>query len=139
MDRIIGIDYGDKRIGVSISDALGVTAQALETINWDGKIFAQPILRIKEIVNNYNVNTIVLGFPKNMNGSIGPRGELTFEFKKLLEKELSNITVILWDERLSSVSAKRVMSELKIKKKKKKKIIDQIAAVYILQNYLDSI
>lgn len=135
--RIMGIDYGDSRIGIAISDALMYTAQGIETIKWN-KSIEEPLKRISELVEEYKINKIVVGFPKNMNGTIGPRGEKTIEFAELLKKRIGDIEVILWDERLTTVAANRTMREMGVKKNNKKKLVDQIAAVYILQGYLDS-
>lgn len=133
----MGIDYGDSRIGIAISDALMYTAQGIETIKWN-KSIEEPLKRISELVEEYKINKIVVGFPKNMNGTIGPRGEKTIEFAELLKKRIGDIEVILWDERLTTVAANRTMREMGVKKNNKKKLVDQIAAVYILQGYLDS-
>src|SRR5690606_36727878 len=130
-------DYGDSRRGIAISDALMYTAQGIETIKWSRGI-EEPLKRISELVEEYKVNKFVLGFPKNMNGTVGPRGEKTIEFARLLEESIEGIEVILWDERLTTVAANRAMREIGVKKNNKKKLIDQIAAVYILQGYLDS-
>ncbi len=144
--RILGIDYGDSRIGIALSDPFGWTAQAIETI--EKKNNKETLKRITEIVNEYEVEKIVLGFPKNMNGTIGPRGEKTDKFQTQLKSYLSDpssnknfqkeIEIIKWDERLTTVSANRAMHEMDIKTSKKKGIVDQISAVYILQGYLDS-
>lgn len=136
--RIMGIDYGDSRIGIAISDALMFTAQGLETIKWKESI-KEPLKRISNIIEEYNINKVVLGFPKNMNGTVGPRGEKTIQFAELLKKRIDDIEVILWDERLTTVAANRTMREMGVKKNNKKKVVDQIAAVYILQGYLDSL
>lgn len=134
--RILGIDYGDSRIGIAVCDPLGWTAQAVETIKLNGNV-DKAIDRIVTLVNEYNVQKLVVGFPKNMNGTIGPRGEKTQEFIDLLKKSIG-LEIIRWDERLTTVAANRTMHELGIKTSKKKGIVDQIAAVYILQGYLDS-
>lgn len=135
--RIIGIDYGDSRIGIAVSDLLGWTANGVETIQWSGDI-TKAIDRIIELVKQYSAEKLVVGFPKNMNGTIGPRGEKTIEFIDLLSQRTS-IEIIKWDERLTTVAANRMMHEIGMKTSKKKKVVDQIAAVYILQGYLDSI
>ncbi|WP_010251633.1 Holliday junction resolvase RuvX [Acetivibrio cellulolyticus] len=135
--RIIGIDYGDSRIGIAVSDPLGWTAQGIETISWKNDI-EEPIKRIVELVNLYEAKKLIVGFPKNMNGTIGPRGEKTNDFIELITARIEGIQIIKWDERLSTVSANRTMHELGVKKSKKKHVVDQIAAVYILQGYLDS-
>ncbi|HOM01614.1 MAG TPA: Holliday junction resolvase RuvX [Acetivibrio sp.] len=136
--RVMGIDYGDSRIGIAISDPLGWTAQALETINWKGDVEV-PIKRISELIEEYDVKTVIIGFPKNMDGTVGARGEKTIEFIEFLKERIKNIEVIKWDERLTTVAANRTMHEMGVKKSKKKLVVDQIAAVYILQGYLDSL
>jgi len=135
--RVLGIDYGDSRIGIAISDPLGWTAQALETITWRSDVEV-PLKRISELVEEYGVKTVIVGFPKNMDGTVGARGEKTIEFIDLLQQRIKDIEVIKWDERLTTVAANRTMYEMGIKKSKKKLVVDQIAAVYILQGYLDS-
>ena len=133
--RILGIDYGDARIGLAISDALGWTAQALQVIRRTTD--QEAIRKIADIVKQYEVAEIVLGFPKNMNGTVGPRGEITQIFANQLEDNL-NIKVHLWDERLSTVSAERVLIEADMSRKKRRGIIDKVAAQMILQTYLDA-
>lgn len=134
--RIMGIDYGDSRIGIAVSDPFGWTAQGEETIKWYGDL-NKPVERICQLVDKYSIEKIVVGFPKNMNGTIGPRGEKTLEFIEILSNKI-NKEVIKWDERLTTVAAHRAMHEMGIKTSKKKGVVDQIAAVYILQGYLDS-
>ncbi|UOF88831.1 Holliday junction resolvase RuvX [Fodinisporobacter ferrooxydans] len=133
--RILGIDYGDARIGLAISDELGWTAQGLEVIQ--RRHLSDDMGRIAAVINQYNVEKIVLGFPKNMNGTIGPRGEITQEFASMLEREF-RVPVILWDERLSTVAAERVLLQADMSRKKRKGVIDKVAAQMILQTYLDS-
>lgn len=135
--RIMGIDYGDSRIGIAVSDPFGWTAQGVETINSRGGE-EKVIDRIINLIQQYNVERIVVGYPRNMNGTIGPRAEKTDEFIKLLSAR-TDIDIIRWDERLSSVAANRTMHEIGTRTAKKKTIVDQIAACYILQGYLDSI
>lgn len=135
--RILGIDYGDSRIGIAVSDPFGWTAQAVETINVKNNLTSS-IERIAQLIDIYKVEKIVLGFPINMNGTIGPRGEKTLEFMELLADK-AKIEIIKWDERLSSVAANRIMHETEVKTSRKKNVVDQIAACYILQGYLDSI
>jgi len=132
----MGIDYGDSRIGVAISDPFGWTAQGMETINWKGNL-NKPVERICGLIKEYNVEKVVVGFPVNMNGTVGPRGQKTMEFMDLLA-ERAGKEIIKWDERLTTVAASRAMHEMGIKTSKKKSVVDQIAAVYILQGYLDS-
>lgn len=133
--RILGIDYGDVRTGTAISDPLGFTAQALETIN-HGNNEKQLLNRLEEIIKEYSVELIVIGFPLNMNASKGPRAEKTDKFIQKLNSRFG-LKVEKVDERLTTVSAHRTMTELKISKDKKKNIVDTMSAVYILQMYLD--
>ena len=137
MARILGLDFGTKTVGVAISDELLITAQAVETI-WREKPskLRQTLARIEELVNQYGVEKIVLGFPKNMNDTEGERCEKTREFKELLEKR-TGLEVILWDERLTTVAANEAMIEMGIRRENRKEYIDQIAAIFILQEYLD--
>jgi len=134
--RILGIDYGDSRTGIAISDPMGWTAQGLETIQ--NKSMNHVIHRIVELVQKYNIEKIVVGFPKNMNGSVGPRGELTLSFVEKLKKEIS-IDIVLWDERLTTVAAHKVLNETNVWGKKRKQVVDTVAATYILQGYLNSL
>lgn len=141
---ILGIDFGDSRIGIAKSDPFGWTAQAVETIHWKDSM-GKPAERIKELVAALGIKTIVVGLPRNMNGTYGPRAERTQSFIDLLEQRINagredsaRIEIVTWDERLSSVAANRTMHELGVKTSKKKSIVDQIAAVHILQGYLDS-
>ena len=136
MERILGIDYGDARVGIAISDLMGLTAQGVETIHHKGNE-EMLVNRIEELIKQYDAKKIVIGYPRNLNGTIGPRAQKTEEFiKKLIDK--FNLDVIKWDEWLSTVSAHRDMNDMNIKKKKKRGIVDTIAAVHILQNYLDA-
>jgi putative holliday junction resolvase len=135
--RVMGLDVGSKTVGVAISDELGWTAQGIETIsiNEERKVFG--IDRVSELVNEYSVDKIVVGFPKNMNNTVGPRGEASKAYGNMLEKQL-NIPIVLWDERLSTMAAERVLLEADVSRKKRKKVIDKMAASMILQGYLDS-
>lgn len=132
--RILGIDYGDARVGLAISDPFGWTAQGLDTVHYKGnnKMLFE---NIANVVKQYQVEKIVVGFPKNMNGTIGPRGEKTEAFIEELASKFS-IPVIKWDERLTSVAANRTMHETGLKTSKKKDTVDKLAAVYILQGFL---
>lgn len=134
--RIMGIDFGDSRIGIAVSDPLGWTAQGLDTIQWKGSM-ERPAEQIKQLVEQYNVEKIVVGLPKNMNGTVGPSGEKAIEFGELLSKK-TGLEVVKWDERLTTVAANRMMHEVGMKTSKKKGSVDRIAAVLILQGYLDS-
>lgn len=135
----MGLDYGSKTIGVAISDPLGITAQGIETIERKSENkLRQSLARIEVLVKEYEVEKIVLGFPKNMNNTIGERGEKTLEFKEMLERRVG-LEVIMWDERLTTVEAERILIESNVRRENRKKFIDKIAAVFILQGYLYSL
>ena len=136
MKRILGLDLGQKTIGVAISDPLGSTAQGLTTIRRGSK--EKDIEDLKKICDEYKVETIVIGLPKNMNGTIGPSGEIAMAFGKLLEEEFQ-IEIKFWDERLTTVAAHKAMLEADLSRNKRKKIVDKVASTYILQGYLDMI
>ena len=136
--RIMGLDYGSKTVGVAVSDALGITAQAVETIcRKDENKLRKTCARIEELIKEYEVGKIVLGLPKHMNNDIGERAEQTIEFGEMLHRR-TGLEVVMWDERLTTVSAERTLIENKVRREDRKKYIDQIAAVFILQGYLDS-
>lgn len=137
--RIMGLDYGSKTVGVAISDALGFTAQGVETIEiaQAGKL-RKTFARLEQLIDQYEVDTIVLGYPKNMNNTEGERCAATVEFKEKLEKR-TGLPVILWDERQTTISAERVLMESGVRREHRKEYIDKIAAVFILQGYLDSL
>lgn len=138
--RILGLDYGDKTVGVAVSDPFGWTAQGLEIIRRSNENeHKQSLGRLAELIKEYEVNKIILGFPKNMDNSEGKRCEKTRAYQERLEKRFPDIPVILWDERMSTVAATRTLLEAEINSKKRKMVIDKMAAVYILQGYLDSI
>ncbi|WP_315118004.1 Holliday junction resolvase RuvX [uncultured Clostridium sp.] len=134
--RILGLDVGDKTIGVAISDPLGFTAQGITTIKRKG--IERDIEEVKSICSQYAVEKIVAGLPKNMNGTLGPQSEKVMEFCDILKESLS-LEIIMWDERLTTVAAHKAMLEADLSRAKRKKIVDKIAATYILQGYLDSI
>lgn len=137
--RILGLDFGEKTIGVAVSDPLGWTAQGVEIIRRDREEALKPsIARIGEIIKEYGVEKIVLGYPKNMNNTLGPRIEKTEAFKLKLERNFKKMPIILWDERLSTVGAERSLLEADLSREKRKQVIDKMAAVFILQGYLDS-
>lgn len=137
--RIMGLDYGSKTVGVAISDPLGLTAQGIETIyRKDENKLRQTLARIEELAEEYGVEKIVLGFPKHMNNDIGERGEKSLELREKLERR-TGLEVIMWDERLTTVEAERTLIENKVRREDRKKYIDKIAAVFILQGYLDSV
>jgi putative Holliday junction resolvase len=133
--RILGLDYGDRRIGVALSDAFGWTAQGLEII--ERKREGDDFRRIGELVKQHEVEAIVVGLPKNMNGTIGPRGEICLAFAEELRQTLS-MPVHLWDERLTTVAATRTLLEADVSRRKRKLVVDKLAAALLLQNYLDS-
>ncbi len=135
--RIIGLDYGAKTMGVAVSDALGITAQGLEIIQRErGNQLRRTLARIEELAVMYEAERIVLGFPKNMNDTLGERAERTLELKETLERR-TGLPVILWDERLTTVSANKAMMEAGIRREHRKEHADRIAAALILQSYLD--
>lgn len=137
--RVMGLDYGTKTVGVAISDALGLTAQGIEAIERkEENKLRRTCARIEELIREYAVETIVLGFPKHMNNDIGERAEKSLEFKAMLERR-TGLEVIMWDERLTTVAAERTLIESKVRREDRKKYIDKIAAVFILQGYLDSL
>lgn len=130
--RIMGLDFGERTIGVAVSDALQITAQGIKTIRRS----KEELLELKQIIQEYEVHQIVLGYPKNMNGTLGPRAQMTEEFSEILKAEFQ-LPVILWDERLSTVGAQRSLIQADVSRAKRKKVIDKMAAVFILQGYLD--
>lgn len=135
--RSMGLDVGSKTIGVAISDAMGWTAQGIETIKINEAVQDFGYKRLKELIKEYEVTQVVVGLPKNMNGTIGPRGEICQEFAKNIEKKFQ-LPVVLWDERLTTMAAERVLLEADVSRGKRKKVIDKMAAIMILQGYLDS-
>ena len=136
--RIMGLDYGSKTVGVAISDGLLLTAQGLETISrtQENKL-RRTLARIQELCEAYEVGEIVLGFPKNMNNTIGDRAEKSLEFAEMLKKR-TGLPVVMWDERLTTVAANRTLMESGVRREHRKEYIDKIAAVFILQGYLDA-
>ncbi|HJC74378.1 MAG TPA: Holliday junction resolvase RuvX [Candidatus Mediterraneibacter faecavium] len=135
--RILGLDYGTKTVGVAVSDPLGLTAQAVETIGRkEENKLRRTCARIEELIDEYGAEKIVLGFPKHMNNDIGERAEKSLEFRDMLQRR-TGLEVIMWDERLTTVEAERILIESGVRRENRKKHIDQIAAVFILQGYLD--
>lgn len=135
--RIMGLDYGTKTVGVAVSDPLGITAQAVETITRkEENKLRKTCARIEALIAEYGVERIVLGFPKHMNNDIGERAEKALEFRDILARR-TGLEVVMWDERLTTVSAERTLMESGVRRENRKKHIDQIAAVFILQGYLD--
>ena len=134
--RIMGLDFGSKTVGVAVSDPLGITAQGVEIVRRKSQNkLRQTLARIDELVHEYDVEELVLGYPKNMNGTEGERCEKTKEFKELLEKR-TGLPVALWDERLTTVAADRSMMEAGLGRYERKEYVDEIAAVFILQGYM---
>lgn len=134
--RVMSLDVGDKTIGIAASDAMGIIANGIETIRRKG--LENDLKRLEELASNYEVDTFVVGYPKNMNGSIGERAQKSELFAKELGERFKNVKIVLWDERLSTVAAEKVLIKADMQRKKRKKIIDMMAAVVILQNYLDN-
>lgn len=137
--RVLGLDYGSKTVGVAVSDPLGLTAQGVETI-WrkqENKL-RQTLARIEELISEYQVTQIVVGYPKNMNNTIGERALKSLEFKEKLEKR-TGLPVVMWDERLTTVEANRTLMEAGVRRENRKQYMDELAAIFILQGYLDSL
>ena len=130
--RVMGLDYGSKTVGVAISDPLGITAQGIETIHRKAEN------KLRQTLARIEVDKLVLGFPKHMNNTIGDRAEKSLELKAMLERR-TGLPVIMWDERLTTLEAERTLIESKVRREDRKKYVDKIAAVFILQGYLDSI
>lgn len=136
--RLMGLDYGTKTVGVAISDELGITAQGVETITRkSAKKLRQTLARIEELAGQYQVDTIILGLPKNMNNTLGERAEATMEFAGMLEKR-TGLAVQLWDERLSTMESERILKEAGVRREHRKERIDWMAAAVILQSYMDA-
>ncbi|MBI5286352.1 MAG: Holliday junction resolvase RuvX [Deltaproteobacteria bacterium] len=133
--RIMGLDVGDKTIGVAISDEMGLTAQGLKVIRRVG--IKRDVVEVLRLVKDYSVEEVVVGLPKNMDGTIGPQAQKVLRFVERLGEEIS-APITLWDERLSTVAVTRVLLEGGVKRKQRKGVVDKMAAVYILQGYLDS-
>ena len=137
--RVLGLDYGSKTVGVAVSDPMGLTAQGVETI-WrkqENKL-RQTLARIEELVSEYQVERIVVGYPKNMNNTVGERALKSLEFKEKLEKR-TGLPVVMWDERLTTVEAERTLMEAGVRRENRKQYLDELSAVFILQGYLDSL
>lgn len=135
--RIMGLDFGSKTVGVAVSDSLLITAQGLEIVpRKEENKLRRTLARIEELIEEYEVEEIVVGLPKNMNGTEGERVTLTKEFAEKLERR-TGLSVILWDERLTTVAADKAMIEAGIRREKRRDYVDKIAAALILQGYLD--
>lgn len=143
--RILGLDVGDKTIGIAINDMLNITAQGVETYIREN--MKADVKYIIDKLQKYKIDILVVGLPKNMNGSLGFQGEKVLNYVKQLEKKLkystnvenNNIKIVLWDERLSTIQAEKVLMDGKVRRENRKKYIDKIAATFILQSYMDSI
>ncbi|MDY6267591.1 MAG: Holliday junction resolvase RuvX [Selenomonadaceae bacterium] len=137
MKRYLGLDIGDRTIGIAVSDPLGLTAQGVETIR--RKSLDKDLDRLGELMEQYETRSLVSGYPKNMNGSEGDRCDVVKAFLEKVKERFPDVDVALWDERLSTVAASRSLLEADVSRKKRKKVIDKMAAVFILQGYLDRI
>ena len=136
--RIMGLDFGSKTTGVAVSDPLGITAQGIETITRkDENKLRQTCARIEELIREYEVGTIVLGYPKNMNNTLGERAEETKEFQEMLQRR-TGLEVVLWDERLTTMESERILQEGGVRRENRKERIDWMAATLILQSYMDA-
>lgn len=136
--RILGLDYGSKTVGVAVCDPLGITAQGVETITRkEENKLRRTFARIRELISEYQAEAIVLGYPQNMDGSVGERGRKTEEFRDMLADK-TGLPVILWDERLTTMEANEILMESGVRRENRKQVIDKIAAVLILRSYLES-
>jgi putative Holliday junction resolvase len=133
--RMMGLDVGDATIGVAASDELGMIAHGITTIRRTS--LEKDLVSLKNIINEKDIKVIVVGFPKNMNNTVGPRAQISIDFAELLRERFEGIEVVLWDERLTTASARRTLIEADMRRNKRKGVIDKIAAILILQNYLD--
>lgn len=134
--RTLGLDLGSKTLGVSVSDALGMIARSVETIRFADDDYDSALTQVEKYIKEFQTKTVVLGLPKHMNGDIGIRGEISIMFKEKLET--LGVEVVLWDERLTTAAAERILISADVSRKKRKKVIDQMASVQILQSYLDA-
>lgn len=135
--RVLGLDVGSRTIGVALSDEMGWTAQGIETLRFREGQMDSTIPKLSEYVKMYKIETIVVGLPKNMNGTIGERGQICQAFGNKL-REMLQVEVVFWDERLTTVAAHKYLIEADMSRKKRKKVVDKVASVLILQGYLDS-
>ncbi|MDO5514161.1 MAG: Holliday junction resolvase RuvX [Staphylococcus xylosus] len=137
--KIIGLDVGSKTVGIAISDLMGWTAQGYDTLRIDEEKNELGINQLVDIIQKEKVGTVIVGLPKNMNNSIGFRGDASLQYKEQLQEALPSLEIIMWDERLSTMAAERSLLEADVSRQKRKKVIDKMAAVFILQGYLDSL
>ena len=137
--RILGLDYGSKTVGVAVCDPLGITAQGVETITRkEENKLRRTLARIETLIEEYQIESIVLGYPKNMDDSIGERAKKTEEFRDMLVRR-TDLPVVLWDERLTTMEANDILIESGVRRENRKRVIDKIAAVLILRSYMDSV
>ena len=137
--RVIGLDFGSKTTGIAMSDIGGRIATPVETVFREEEVnLKQTVRRIRQLAQENDVHTIVLGLPKNMNNTLGARAEATLNFKMRLERDLYQVEIVLWDERLSTIGAEHPLMEMGMNREKRKQYIDKMAAAYILQGYLDA-
>lgn len=136
MMRVLSLDVGDRTIGIAASDALGLTAQGVETIR--RKSLQQDLDRLAELMQTYETKKLIVGLPKNMDGTQGERCEIVREFAGNVQQAIPETEIVFWDERLSTVAASRSLIEADVSRRKRKKVIDKMAAVFILQGWLDS-
>ena len=137
--KIIGLDVGSKTVGIAISDLMGWTAQGYDTLRIDEEKNELGIDQLVDIIQKEKVGTVIVGLPKNMNHSIWFRGDASLQYKEQLQEALPSLEIIMWDERLSTMAAERSLLEADVSRQKRKKVIDKMAAVFILQGYLDSL
>lgn len=137
MEKIIGLDLGSRTCGVALSDALGMIATPVKTIRFEEDDYDSALDQVEDLIDANNVTKVILGLPKHMNGDVGVRGKISIRFKELLEEE-RQVEVILWDERLTTVSAQKSMIASNMNRKKRHQMVDTMASVIILQSYLDS-
>lgn len=137
--KIIGLDVGSRTVGIAISDLMGWTAQGLNTLQINEEENQLGIETLIDIIKKENVGTVVIGLPKNMNNTIGFRGEASLKYKEALAEQMPELEIVMWDERLSTMAAERSLLEADVSRQKRKKVIDKMAAVFILQGYLDRI
>jgi putative Holliday junction resolvase len=134
--RILGLDVGSKTIGVAVSDELGITAQGVTTLT--RKELSDDSAQLLKVVEEYKAERIVVGLPKNMNGTLGPAAQMVLSLIEELQKSVT-LPIVTWDERLSTMAAERTLLEADVSRKKRKQVIDKVAAILILQGYLDSL
>lgn len=134
--RILGLDVGDRTIGIAVNDPLGLTAQAVTVIRRRDP--AQDLAALAQLIQRYEASLLVVGLPKNMNGTIGPQGEKVLAFAATLREKFPAVPVVLWDERLTTAAAERALLSADVSRARRRRVIDKVAAVLILQGYLDS-